>query len=1101
MNRKDVALDLDAVQQKLAESQGKTYWRSLEELAQTPAFEEMLHREFPENATEWGDPISRRRFLTLMGASLALAGVAGCSKTPHEKILPYVHQPEEILPSKPLFFASALALGQHVTGVLVESHMGRPTKIEGNPLHPASLGATDVFAQAEILSMYDPDREATVTHLGRTRIWEEAFDLIGAAIDQAGQGAAGVRILTETVVSSSLADQFKRLLESKRFANAKLVIHEPTASTEEAAALKAAFGEDVAPVYNLKPADVVVALDSDFLCGPGVSLKYANEFGERRRLKPGDAQAKSVGDRLYHQMNRLYVIESMISPTGALADHRLALKPTEIEAFVRALASKLGIEGVLDADKLDKKHAKFLDALVADLTKTWDEGTKDFKDARQPGTTVIIPGPYQSAVVHQLAHAINEKLGNLGKTVTFVEPAGILRDVKGQTLAAERTQTLTQLVDDMKAGSVQVLLILGSNPVYTVPKAVGFTEAMEKVPLRVRAGLFADETSALCHWHLPLTHTLEQWGDAASFDGTTALIQPLIAPLYEGKSFLEILAAFGADPALSGYDIVLAFWQKWYEQHKADLEDERSKESFELFWKKSLRDGVIAKTAGRPKTPGFKKEILAKLPGLPRSGEYEVLFRPDSALYDGRYANNGWMQEFPKPLTKITWDNVAHMSPAMAKQLGVTEYSGGRGGEHGETYIDQVKIKIDGAEIVIAAWIVPGHAEGSITLTLGYGRTRAGRVSMSDSRKPVGVDVNPLRKTASTWTAQAEKPSKSGGKHLVACVQAHHLMEGRDLIRTASFEPEAHEDHFHHHLAIHGSGYHGSHAHESEGAHPPEEKPEAREESPQRQPLATILPPMEQKQGYHRWGMVINLGACTGCSACVVACQAENNIPVVGKEQVNRGRVMHWLRIDRYHAVDSAQPDVVETYHQPVPCQQCEKAPCEQVCPVSATVHSDDGLNDMVYNRCVGTRYCSNNCPYKVRRFNFFAYQDWANNSLRLLRNPDVTVRTRGVMEKCTYCVQRVRSASIEARREGRYVRDGEVVTACQAVCAMGAITFGDLGPKEASRPTSDVGRLRASPLNYTLFDELNTQPRTSYLASIRNPNPKLVAKHDEEKG
>jgi len=1098
-SRKDLPLDLAAVQQTLDQATGKTYWRSLEELANTPAFEEMLHREFPENATEWaGDEPSRRRFLTLMGASLALAGLAGCTKTPNEKILPYVIQPEGILPTRPQFYASALTLAGQVTGVLVESHMGRPTKIEGNPDHPVSLGATDTFAQAEILTMYDPDREAAVSHLGVPRGWDDAFNEIGAAVDAAGDGGERVRILTETVVSPTLADQFKNLLESKRFAKAKVVVHEPVHATAEAATLKAVFSEDVTPVYHFDKAEVVVSLDSDFLCGPGASLKYANAFSARRRLKPGEGLGKTV-DALHRRMNRLYAVEAMISPTGSLADHRLALKPSEVEAFVRALAAKLGVANVKDADKLDKKHEKFLDALVQDLTKTWDEASHSFKESRKAGTTLIVPGPYQSAAVHQLAHAINDKLGNLGQTVTFVEPAEKL------PIKPEQSQTVEQLVADMKAGKVDVLLILGGNPVYAMPKATGFADALGKVKLRAHAGLFADETSAQCHWHLPLTHALEQWSDARAFDGTATIVQPLINPLYNGKSYHDILTGFTADPAVSSLDVVRAYWKKWYDANKAGLQDARSKEDFELFWKKSLRDGVIEGTASKAKTPGYKAPDFG---GLAAGGEFEILFRPDPALFDGRYANNGWLQEFPKPLTKITWDNVAHMSVATAKALGITQTLGRRGGEHGETYIDKVDIEVPGVgKVNVAAWVVPGHADGSVTLTLGYGRTRAGRVSMSPERGVIGVDVGDLRKTASTWTAPVGKANvvRAGGKHLVACVQAHHSVEGSDLVREATFEAEAHDDHFHWHLKIHGSGHHAGHGNAHDAEHPPEkqEAEAATSATSGRIPLDNILPPIPTPPQAQRWGLVINLGACTGCSACVIACQAENNIPVVGKDQVNKGREMHWLRIDRYYAAEKGQdldnPNAVETHHQPLPCQQCEKAPCEQVCPVSATVHSDDGLNDMVYNRCVGTRYCSNNCPYKVRRFNFLAYQEWADDSLRLMRNPEVTVRTRGVMEKCTYCVQRVRAAEVEARREAREIRDGEVLTACQAVCAMGAITFGDLGP-QGQTPKTDAAKLRASKLNYTILDELNTFPRTSYLAAVRNPNPLLVS-HGEKKG
>jgi molybdopterin-containing oxidoreductase family iron-sulfur binding subunit len=1121
MNRKDVALDLDAVQQKLEETEGRTYWQSLEELADTAEFQEMLHREFPENATEWaGDAVSRRRFLVLMGASLALAGL-GCTKGPQEKIVPYVIQPEGLVPGKPQFYASAVSLAGTVTGVLVESHMGRPTKIEGNPEHPGSLGATDVFAQADILSMYDPDRERTVTYLGKTRQWDEALSAIEIALQ--GAGGAGVRILTETITSPTLAEQLKRLLtpgekDRKLFRGAKVVVHEPTAVTPEAAALKAAFKDDVEVIYNIKDADIIVTLDADFLTGGGVNLRYANEFGERRRLKPDETAAG-----LQERMNRLYAVETMISPTGAISDHRLALKPSEIDAFARALADKVGVKEVKEkgADNpTGKKYAKWIDAIAEDLLA-------------KKGKCVVIPGEHQPAAVHHVAHAINEVLGNLGKTVTFVEPIHKL------DLKPEQTQTIADLIEDMKGGKVQVLIILGGNPSYSIPGAMGFNEVMDKVKLRIHHGLFNDETSARCHWHLPATHALENWSDARTFDGTTTIIQPLIKPLYEGRSTHELLAAFTDNLALSGYDIVRAYWQRWFASNKGNLADARAKDDFELFWKQSLFHGIVgyvppkedgsrvpAATAAKLKTPAFQKDVLTKLPALPAasSGTYEVNFRPDPALFDGRFANNGWLQEFPKPLTKIAWDNVAHMSLATAKELGVTVSFGRRGGEHGEAFVEAVTLKVDGREIKVPAWIVPGHADGSITLTLGYGRTRAGHVAMAEDRQdtaPIGVDVNPLRKTHEDWmlAGVAVAADKAGGKRLVICTQGHHNLEGRDILHTATIEKRRHGDHDHIDFKIEGSGVHGKHNgnghkedkddHDHEGEKKPaKEEPLPRGEGDlygQRVPLG-LLPPEPQKPGYHRWGMVINLGACTGCSACVIACQAENNIPVVGRDQVMRGREMHWIRIDRYYYTDQKQekeaqqePDKareIGVMHQPVPCQQCEKAPCEQVCPVAATTHSDDGLNDMVYNRCVGTRYCSNNCPYKVRRFNFLEYQGYANDSLKLLRNPDVTVRTRGVMEKCTYCIQRIRQAEIEARKDGREkIRDGEILTACQAVCPTGAIVFGDLGPAE-NKPESAVGKLRQSELNYGLLDEdLQTHPRTTYLAAVKNPNPKLVEK------
>jgi MoCo/4Fe-4S cofactor protein with predicted Tat translocation signal len=1021
-------LDLDAVRLRLAEARGKHYWRSLEELADTEAFQELLHREFPQGATEWTDPLSRRQFLTLMGASLALAGLTGCSR-PTEKILPYVRQPEEIIPGKPLFFATAMTLGGLATGLLVESHEGRPTKVEGNPDHPASLGATDAFAQAAVLGLYDPDRSQSVAYLGRIRGWSDAVGALRTAMSlQREKQGAGLRILTETVGSPTLAAQLQALL--KDYPAAKWHQYEPAGTDSARAGARLAFGADVGHHYRFDKADVVLSLEADFLsCGPA-HLRYVRDFTARRRVR---------GDKA--DMNRLYVVECELSPTGAVADHRLPLRAGQVEGFALHLAATLGVRTGPPNQPLPPGADRWGAAVARDLQQ-------------HKGSSLIVAGDQQPAAVHALAHGLNNLLGNAGKTVIYTDPV--------EARPVDQTVSLRELVQDMDEGRVEVLLILGDNPVFTAPVDLHFAESLAKVPLRVHLGLYNDETAAQCHWHIPEAHFLESWSDARAFDGTASIVQPLIAPLYNGKSAHELLAALGEQPDRTAYEIVQGHWRDYWRQ-------QGSSGDFDSFWQRSVHDGVIAGTALPPKQVSLKPD-WAKAPATPQPSDkgLEIIFRPDPALLDGRFANNGWLQELPRPITKLTWDNAAIVSPTTAKQLGVGYAPGNRSGGHGQTITDVVELRYGDRTVKAPVWIQPGHADDTITIHLGHGRTRAGKVGTG-----TGFNAYLLRTSEAPWIGQGVSVRKTGERYQLACVQFHHLMEGRDLIRAGtlaeyrknpSLEPPKPE------------------ANPATARESRAERPE-KETHGKRVPLS--LYPGFEYHGY-KWGMSIDLSACVGCSACVVACQAENNIPVVGKPGVLQGREMHWLRIDSYYEGNLDNP---KTYFQPVPCMQCENAPCELVCPVEATAHSDDGLNDMVYNRCVGTRYCSNNCPYKVRRFNFLQYSDYATQSLRLMYNPDVTVRSRGVMEKCTYCVQRIRNAQMEADKQGRRVRDGEILTACQAACPASAIIFGDINDAK-----SEVAQLKAEPRDYALLAELNTRPRTTYLAAVRNPNPELEA-------
>jgi MoCo/4Fe-4S cofactor protein with predicted Tat translocation signal len=1049
-------VDLDA-NVPLAEQTGRRYWRSLEEYLDTTEFQEMLHREFPDQASEWTDPLTRRRFLMLMAASLALAGLNGCSTqpAPREKIMPYVRQPEALVPGKPLYFATAMPLAGVASGVLVESHEGRPTKIEGNPSHPASLGATDLLMQASILGLYDPDRSQALMYRGRPRAWNEALSSIRGALDKLKiRQGAGLCILTENVTSPTLAAQLTTLLDKDHFPKAKWYQYEPVGRSTVLEGARLAFDDYVNTHYDFRKADVVLSLDADFLlAGPG-TLRYTHDYSTRRRFRTKDPAADKF------KMNRLYAVECSLNNTGGVADHRLALRPSQIEVFVQALGHMLTVwEAPAAAGQLPEEARRWLEPLAKDLRE-------------HSGKSIVLAGDGQPASVHALVHAINHTLKNVGETVLYTAPI--------EARPVDHGKQIAELVEEMAGRRVEMLVILGGNPVYTAPADQKFAAHLANVSLRIHLGLYQDETAALCDWHIPETHYLESWSDARAYDGTASIIQPLIAPLFGGRSAHELLASFTESPESGGLEIVREHWRGWWRK-------EKKSGNFETFWQRALQEGVVPDTKFQTHTPKLASRERQR-PEKPASGggKLEIVFRPDPTLFDGRFANNGWLQELPKPVTKLTWDNAAHLSPKTARELGISYIPGSSsrvsstGGEHGHALVDVVELTYRGRTIKAPVWIQPGHADDAITLHLGHGRKHAGHVA-----EGVGFNAYLLRTSDAPWFDSGLEVRKlPGEEYSLACTQMHHNMEERRPIRTASL------DHF------------KKHPHFAQERKVEEEK-EIEEFYKQMLPLTihqeetdkrlvplTLYSEGDKEFPYdgYKWGMAIDLTTCTGCSACVVACQSENNIPVVGKEEVTRGREMHWLRIDRYFEGNPFEASQVSAHFQPVPCMHCEKAPCELVCPVGATVHSHDGLNDMVYNRCVGTRYCSNNCPYKVRRFNFLHFADYATASLKLMRNPDVTVRSRGVMEKCTYCVQRIRVAESEAEREDRRVTDRDLMTACQAVCPAQAISFGDLNQD------SSVKRWKDEPLNYALLAELNTQPRTTYLAALRNPNPELEA-------
>ncbi len=1090
-------MDFSSIRSRLADAGGRLYWRSLGELADTAEFREYLHREFPAQASEWNDPKGRREFLKLMSASLALAGVGACTKQPVEKIVPYVRQPEEVVPGRPLFFASAVTLDGVAQPVLVESHMGRPTKIEGNPEHPASLGATDALTQAAILTLYDPDRAKLLTHRGEVRTWGDFLSAIQSALAaQKPRAGAGLRFLTASTTSPSLAELIATI--QRDYPQARWHQYDPVSRDGARDGIRQATGSPGSAIYRFDRAAVIVSLDADFLgCGPG-NVRYQRDFANGRRVSD---------DR--KEMNRLYAIESTPTLTGAKADHRMALPASEIEAFARELAATLSGGG---GGQVAGQSASVPRPGLPEIARWVPVIAKDLQARR--GSSVVVAGDYQPAGVHALAHAMNQALGNVGTTVTYGAPI--------EARPANQMASLRELAAAMDAGQVELLVILDGNPVFTAPADLRFAERLGKVPLAVYYGLYADETAHLCHWNVPATHPLESWGDARAFDGTVTIIQPLIAPLYDGRSAHELLAAFTPQSGRRMHDIVKDYWTRALAGGSGwTIRDAGGQpyRSADAFWRRALHDGFVAGTAiaeGGPATPfvpGPKLETppavkvppaiaalagagavplaatqptteaaaagaasqpgaqpgtaAAPPPAAPQAspqaspppspqpqppaaedqGGLEIIFRPDPTVWDGSLANNGWLQELPKPFTKLTWDTSAWVSVRLAEERGL--HNG-----------DVIELSYRGQTARLPVFIVSGQPRDSVTVFFGYGRRMAGRVgtAVNGSER---FNAYLLRTSDAPWFGRGLQIAKTGEHYPLATTQQHHLMEERHPIRVATLEQYRHEPERIAHMG-----------------HTP--------------PRTLTMYPEHVYDGY-KWGMAIDLTSCTGCSACVVACVAENNIPVVGKEQVRRGREMHWLRVDHYFAGDLDNP---ASYHQPVPCMQCETAPCEVVCPVAATTHSAEGLNDMTYNRCVGTRYCSNNCPYKVRRFNFLLYQDWDTPSLYPLRNPDVTVRSRGVMEKCTYCVQRINQARVDAKREERPIRDGEVMTACQAVCPSDAIVFGDLND-----PNSRVSRLKAQARNYGVLEDLNTRPRTTYLAALRNPHPELEPADDGQPG
>ena len=921
-----------------------------------------------------GDDVTRRSFLKLLGASLALAGVDGCTRMPAEKILPYVNQPPELTPGIPVYYATSMVLDGFATGLLVEAHEGRPTKIEGHPDHPASLGAAGVLEQASLLQLYDPSRATRVRHERASSTWDSFAAAFGPEQlrRRVGDGER-LAVLLEPTSSPLIAALIARVRSVY-----------PRSSVHYFAPL--ARGDALLPQYDLRSADVILAVDSDFLASGPFSLRYAREFADGRR-EPRRG------------MNRLYVMEGSFTPTGAAADHRFRCAPSAWEPALQWILDS--VEGTASPNAAPSVASTWLAAVASDLSS-------------HRGRGLVVAGERATPRARALAASINNALGNTGHTVWHTRSP-----LLG---AGDARTTLAALVDALRGGGVDTLVCLGGNPAYATPGALGFADEWRKVPNTAYLGLYENETARDARWFVPQAHYLETWGDARAYDGTLSLVQPLVQPLHGGKSVVEVLAMLAGAAGSVPLDLLRARWHAM-----GSAPDDAA-------WAASLRRGFVDGSASpRVAEPAHASRARAEQTRPTPENELEVVFMPDARVHDGAFANNPWLQELPDPVTKLTWDNAALVSPATAARLAI---------ENG----DGVVLERDGRSLGAPALIVPGQADNLVTLPFGYGRSGAEEVAMG-----VGFDAFSFWPALDRFTATASiRRAASADRRRFAITQTHWTMEGRDQART---QP----------LSAYRSGQQ-------------QPRPRTRE--------LTIYDPIQRLDAPLQWAMTIDLSTCIGCGACVVACQAENNIPVVGREDVLNAREMHWIRVDRYEQGAADNPHVVT---QPMLCQHCENAPCEYVCPVGATTHSAGGLNEMVYNRCVGTRFCSNNCPYKVRRFNWFDYNAELSATERLARNPDVTVRERGVMEKCTFCVQRIREEEIAASREKRPLRGDDVRTACQQACPTNAIVFGSL-----TEPNSDVVRRRADGRAYAVLDELGTVPRVQYLARVRNLNPAL---------
>ena len=1061
----------------------RTYWRSLEQIRGDSRTVDLLHREFPEGASEappelLRDGVSRRSALAMLGGAASLAGLTGCDivRRPVEHIVPYVDAPEGMVPGVPLLYATTMPLGGRALGLVVESHEGRPTKVEGNESHPFSEGASSTWAQSSILDLYDPDRSKSVRFGGEASTWDD----FAAAWTEGDLGptadGTGFAILAEPSSSPTLVRLKEALLD--RYPQARWVTWAPVNEENADRGTALAAGERVHALRHVDRAKVLLTLDSDFLATEGDGVRNLRGYSRARRVNE-----EGGGSPLRH-----YAVDGVHSTTAANADHRLRVQSGRVAAFVARLGGALAARGLdlpIDAG-----------APAEDIDDAWVEAVAQDLLAHR-GAGLIVAGDRQPAAVHAAVYALNSALGNAGATVTYH---------RTPDLGSSSDADLADLAAAIDQGSVDRLLILGANPAYSAPADLDFAAALENLGEAgavVHVGAYRDETSRHARWHVPLAHFLESWGDARATDGTASVVQPLIEPLYGAKSLVEVLALAALGEDRDGRDLVRETWSEilGLPLDEAPEEDAAAAEAvgdataaadgggegaapneeavpvdpmslpfpvalseFEIAWRKVLHDGLLdgsaAPAADLPAVAAGDAAAAVRAAGdaalpIASGDDLEIVFRCSPAVHDGRFANNGWLQELPDAMTKLTWDNAALISPATAGALGLENE-------------DLVTVTSGERELELPVWQLPGQADNTVTLDLGYGRDFPGRIASAANAGGRGPGRNAyLLRTSDAPHRARGTLSPTGGTYPLAQTQDHHSMEGRPIVREADL------DYF-------------------------EEHPDfatAHSEKPHENSMWNEWTYQDSPQ----WGMTIDLNACVGCNACMIACQSENNVPIVGKEQVMEGREMHWLRIDRYFSDEGEfggmlqdlvhdLPSEPQTSFQPVPCMQCENAPCEQVCPVAATVHDSEGLNAMVYNRCIGTRYCSNNCPYKVRRFNYFNFTKDTPEVMKLGKNPDVTIRSRGVMEKCTYCVQRISRAKVDAKQDGRALADGDVVTACQQACPAEAIRFGDVTDAE-----SGVSQAKASPRNYNLLDDLHTKPRTTYLAKLRHPNREIA--------
>lgn len=1010
---------------------GRTYWRSLEERLGLPEFTDTTGPEFPVGADLPPTGVARREFMQLIGASLALAGASACTtRPPDERIVPFTKTPPEMKPGNPLHYASGMTFAGHTSGLLVTAREGRPVKVEGNPQHPVNQGAASPFEQSFLLALYDPQRARVLRQGKSPRALRTLAETISARVNKAAtDGGAGIRFLTEPLNSPLLVGLRERI--QRKLPSARFYSYAPTGKTGSTEGTQAVFGQPLSPVYDFAQADVILSLDADFLAAHPANFAYTRQFASRR-------------DNI-DRLNRLYVAEARYSITGGMADHRLRLKSSEILSLAGAIGQVL--------------NAPAAAAAAAKVPVQWSESAQKWINAvagdlrAAAGRSVVVVGERQPAAVHALAHALNAALGNIGKTVNYVP------------VSAEHTGLagIRELVADIKAGRVDTLVITAYNPVYSLPGDAGLAEVLnpatnaeQRSKLSViYTSLFEDETAAVTDWFIPAAHQLETWSDGRAEEGTVAIAQPLIQPIYNGVPESELLAYFLDEPYRPAHQMLR---EHWMGQNLAPNGD------FESQWETAVSVGVVPNTTATPVSVTADPQGVASLVGAyaaPQAGtqanQVELNFVTDYKVYDGRFGNLTWLQELPDPVTRLVWDNPALISPKTAADNNLVTG-------------DVVELSSRGRTLEVPVWILPGHADGSVTLPLGYGRTGMHETVAQN----VGFNANVLRSIEAPWFDAGATLTKTRKTYRLISTQQHWSMAKRPVALDFTAEE-----------------YRAKSSHDVKAAL-------ARTRGNLDDPKSEFNNLNAFEYNDYKWGMAIDLARCTGCSACVVACQAENNVPVVGKEQVSRSREMHWLRVDRYFSGtgihtggydNKADPDAdPQMIHQPVTCVHCEKAPCEYVCPVNATVHSDEGLNDMVYNRCIGTRYCANNCPYKVRRFNYLHYTQGKTPTQKMLMNPDVTVRNRGVMEKCTYCVQRIERVRINARVEKRPIADGELQTACQQTCPTSAITFGSLHD-----PNSRVSQLHKDDRSYKLLYELGTLPRTVHLVRLRNPNPALA--------